>query len=351
MAFDINSTYSLLQVMDQAFPPATLFRDTFFPNSETFASEFVLLDSRKGSRKLAPFVAHGGQPVNVAREGFKTRQYVPPMIAPSRATSTADISSRAFGESVISSRTPAERAQELRVRDLMELQDMIVRRIEWMCVQSMLFGKFDVTGLTADGGVTITDTVTYDAFTQKKTLSGTNVWSSAAAKPYGDIVDMYKTIAQNAGYVPDVVVMSSKTAQVFIENGEVQKYLLSPADSLKLMDVKPRVLNTSVTLFGTIGALNGLQIYAYDAGYVNESGTFEQYVPDGYVIMGRSGKGKQLFGAITQLENDAQWRTYEGAYVPKVWADVNGNSEKISVSSRAIPAPGSYDDWYTLKAF
>lgn len=115
MAIDYTSTYELLVAVERMFRPTTLFRDTFFNREVTFASEAVLMDYRKGSRKMAPFVSRNGGSVNVDRTGFTTKQYIPPMMAPSRVTSIGDITRRGLANQSFrpAHRKPANRNWQL----------------------------------------------------------------------------------------------------------------------------------------------------------------------------------------------------------------------------------------------
>lgn len=47
MAFDINSTRSLLGVINRAYPPNPLLVNTFFPNAITYSSEYLDVDFKK----------------------------------------------------------------------------------------------------------------------------------------------------------------------------------------------------------------------------------------------------------------------------------------------------------------
>lgn len=349
--FNYNSTYELLQVVDRSFKPTTLFRDLFFNNEITFATESVLMDYRKGGRKMAPFVSRNAGSTPVARSGFTTKQYTPPMIAPSRIMTVGDIMGRGFGESVISSRTPEQRAMELIARDLADLMDMSTRRIEWMAVQTLLSGGFEAAGLTGDGGTSIIDTVTYDTFTHKKTLTSTDMWTDTGADIYGQLKDMYQAITRDSGRTPEILITTSKTVTNMLKNKSLLDFFLRPADQLKVATFAPRVVSDAVTYVGSFLDFNGLQVYSYDGVYEDEAGTIMQYIPDGYVIMARRNLGSQLFGAVTQLEADGNFKTYEGAYVPKVWADVNGDTRQIRLATRCVPKPDCVDDWYTLKAY
>lgn len=91
--------------------------------------------------------------------------------------------------------------------------------------------------------------------------------------------------------------------------------LIPSRDNLAMLSIQPRLMRV-----GYISALN-LDIYAYDGGYEYASGEFTPYIPDDHMIIGVPGRGKRLYGAITQLEADRQYHTFEGQYVPKVTAD------------------------------
>lgn len=352
MAININDTQMLLAALEQTFPPQTLFRDTFFPNMPTFPTKTVLMDYRKGSRTLAPFVSRHGGSVNVNRNGFSTKEYEPPMMAPARPTTNADVEGRAFGENVFSTRTPEQRAMELRAKDMADMIDMITRRTEWMCAQLMLFGKFDVAGYADDGKTTLVDTVTYADWTQKLTLTGTDLWTATAtADPYSNLEEMSQTISRNSGRTPDVAICSYATKNKILNNAKILDVLKIPdRQNLSLMSIAPRITAPGVTRVGIIESLN-LELYAYDGIYQDDAGAVQQYIPDGYVIMGVSGRGSQLFGAVTQLEEDGVRRTYEGKYVPKIWNEVGDDVQMLRVASKCVPKPEFIDDWYTLKAY
>ena len=273
-------------------------------------------------------------------------------MAPQRSTTNDDVEQRAFGENVFSTQTPEQRAMALRAKDMADLQDMNKRRVEWMCAQLMLFGKFDVMGYADDDKTPIIDTVTYPDWTQKLTLiSDTDKWTSAGADIYGQIQTGSKTVARNSGRVPDVAIGSYETCNKILKNASILQYLLIPnATNLSLMSIQPRIIAPGVTRIGFIQSLN-LEVYAYDGVYQDDAGELQQYIPDGYFIMGVSGRGSQLFGAVTQLEEDGVRRTYEGKDVPKVWNETGRDTQMIRVASKCVPKPEFIDDWYTIKAY
>ena len=108
MPVNLNETRTLIAALEQSYPPSTLLRDTFFPTPITFPTKSVDMDYKKGGRKLAPFVAAGSSGVNVARTGFETKSYTPPIMMPKRPVSIQDIEQRGFGEPLYSPKTPQQ---------------------------------------------------------------------------------------------------------------------------------------------------------------------------------------------------------------------------------------------------
>lgn len=344
---DLNKTRTLLMALEQTYPPSTLLRDVFFPNPVTFVTEEVDIDYKKGNRKMAPFVSAGGSGVNVARIGHATKSYKPPKMMPKRPITVENLNKRGFGEELYSTRTPAQREAELRAQDMAELIDMNTRRIEWMCAQLMTLGTFTVKGYSDDGVTYTEDTVTLD-WTQKDTLVGGDTWDNAGADAYGDMKFMSQTVSQNSGRIPTIAMCSYSTAEYLLKNTAIKDYLLRPKENLSLMTIAPRIVSPEVVRFGIIESLN-LEIYAYNGMYLDDDGAVKQYIPNDYFIMGIPGRGKQLFGAITQMDSDEVYRTYQGINVPKVWAEVGNDARQIRMASACVPIPEFVDDWYTLK--
>jgi hypothetical protein len=114
----------------------TFLRDTFFAGREYPPTSMIEFDFRRGRRKMAPFVAPliGGKVME--RQGYETRFFRAPRIAPARALRTPDLEPRLPGETIYSGRTAADRAAELLAEDSVFLDEAISRREEWMCRHS-----------------------------------------------------------------------------------------------------------------------------------------------------------------------------------------------------------------------
>lgn len=349
MSFNIDDTRTLLGVVERSFKPTTTLVNTFFPNVQNFLTETVELEYRKGGRQMAPFIVPGTKGVNMARHGSVLRSYKAPMMRPKRVIEVSDTQRRGFGENVYSTRTPEQRAQEIRARDLAELTDMCARREEWMAAELLINGSYTVEGFADDGKTRKIDTVSFD-FDNKITLSGDDTWDNASAKIYTNIGDVSRTIRRNAGMVPTVAIMSSNVVDYLMHNEELYKFLMVPnRENLAFMTMQPRLERPELMRVGMIQALN-LELYAYDGIYEDpESGDIAQYIPDNHIIIGVPGRGKRLYGAVTQMENDRQLHTYEGMYIPKVTADIENDTSSLVVSSRCVVCPEFLDDWAVIK--
>ncbi len=350
MPINIDETRTMLAAIERSVKPTTTLIDTFFPDVQTFVTETVDIEYRKGGRKMAPFVVPGTKGVNLARTGSKIRTYKAPMMRPKRPIEISDIMRRGFGEDIYSTRTPEQRAEELRARDLAELIDSCVRRQEWMAAQLLINGSYQVEGYADDGKTVLIDTVTFDEFENKITISGSgNTWDAATAKIYDDIDEASLMIRRAANMTPTVGICATNVVKYLINNEQLYNYMLIPnRENLALLSLQPKLERPDLMRVGYISSLN-LTIYAYDGGYENDDGEFTPYIPDDHLIIGVPGRGKRLFGAVTQLEPDRNYYTYEGEYIPKVTADLESDTSTLAVSSRCVVCPEFLDDWAVLK--
>lgn len=325
-------------------PVRTFFRSTFFRNEETFPTKNVDVDFVKGSRKVAPFVHRviGGK--TVPNTGYSTKTYTPPLVAPDKITTVDDLLNRQAGESMVSGRTPAERAVLKMSSDFIELRDMITRREELMCVQSIFTGTIPVIG---EGLNEIIDF----KFTNKEVITtATKKWSNAASDPIGDIKRWHEKV-QKTGFVNcDICVMASDVATAFINHEKVQKSL--DVKNYNLAVIQPKQLPNGVTYIGTIHEL-GLDIYKYVEWYLDdwtdESDPQDKpIVPDGTLaLLSTNANYSMYYGAITLIDDaTGNFRTIEGKYVPDTWTKRKPARRFLQLSSAPLSVPHDVDSWF-----
>lgn len=344
---NLNETITMLQAVERIPQPSTTLRDLFFPNVTTFVTEEVQVDYKKGGQKLAPYVVKGfGRGVNVARDGFKTTTYKPPMTAPSRPLTKDELAQRTMGESIYSAETPAQRAAKIRANDLVELRNMNIRSEEKMVADFLVDRQFAARGYADDGKMYMVETITFEG-DGKLTLTGADAWNQSTAKIIENIREARQFVLRSAPDAARVVaVCSENVAQMFFDNEKLLKLLDNR--NVTVGNFTPKLTNFPSVEY--IGNLASMEIYSYSAQYDDmEDGTTKPYLPEDYFIVGVPDKGKRLYGAITQLEGPNQWRTYQGMYVPKYWADLGQDVEMLRVASRHIIAPEDGNDFFTIK--
>lgn len=212
---DIFKTRTMLKVIENAPPLRTFLRDTFFKNSETFDTPHVDVDICKSKRRLAPFVSPRVSGKNIDRQGFRTETYSPALVGPQIITNADHVMNRTPGESVYGGITPLERAARLLAKDLVELENMITRREEWMCAQMLTTGKVVMKGDDVD------DVIDFE-FTNTEALTGVNAWDNPASDPIKDIKRWRTEIEKSSGVSPNYLLVSSDVAEMLVDHPKIQ---------------------------------------------------------------------------------------------------------------------------------
>lgn len=342
---NIYTPRSMEPAFEKNMPVTTFFRDTFFPVVRTYPTEAVDMDFRKGAYLIAPFVAPNVGGINMDRKGYETKTYSPPRIAPQRVISPEVLQPRLPGETVHTSMTPEQRQEYFMQQDAQEMDDAITRREEVMCAELLTNGQINVRGYMDDNLSNYVDDVINYQFTQKTILSGTNMWTDAGSDKIGDLEDGVETVFK-AGYNAAICVMGKDAWNLFKSDDNVIKMF----DKIRvdIGTLNPQLRQNGLKYCGTISEL-GIEIWVYYGYYKDYDGTVKPIMPDDHVIIAPGSLGAMLYGAVTQLEDDNRYHTYEGTRVPKIWGNLDNDVMKYRLSSRPIPKPNDVDAWVSIK--
>lgn len=335
---DIFEPRTMLAFVESMSKPNTFLRDTFFKGREYSTTKQVDIDIKKGSRKIAPFVNEkiGGKLVE--NSGYKTETFEPPLVAPYKITTAADIQKRSMGENIYSAKSPDERAAEKIVKDLAELEEMITRREEVMCAQALFEGKITVQGEGLEHEIDFN-------FTNKQTLSGTDKWSDPSSKPLADLKRWQRTVQQTGHVTGDIVIMAADVVDNFINHPDVQKIL--NLRHLKVGEVNIEALPNGVTYIGQIPGIG--KIYEYNEYYLAEDDTMKPMVPDGTVtLLSSVASFSMAYAAITIVKDD-EFTTFEAERVPDTWTEKNPARKFAQLNSKPLPIPKEVDSWFVAK--
>lgn len=342
MSFNIYSTYFMLQALEAYNEPFTFLRDTFFPNPETFMTEKALVDIVKGGKTMAPLVAPYVNGSLDKRSGYTTREITTPRVAPFRTLTGDEIKKRTPGESLISSKSAEQRAQEILAKDLVDLDKKIIYTEEFLSAKVLLGSSIDIDEVDEAGNVAGKFNIDY-GFENAVSVPSTKKWTVETVNPIENIETWIDTkVLQNSSNTPDVVVMDPEAAKAFMNNPFIKSIIQLRAQAGTIQE--PTYKGKGATFIGRFTKYN-LEVYSYSNLVDQGSGTPTQLLPSGTVIIGPSGQGKMNYGAVNQLEEGKGWLTYEEKRVPLYTVDQKAQVETLKVTSRPLPSPHDVDSF------
>ena len=313
MAFNFYDTHTLLASVQQLPPLHSFLLDRYFPTnaaSDVFATDDVLVEYRKGSKKAAPFVAPRKGGITILREGYTMKRFTPAHMAPKRPLSIDDLKKRGFGEALYTNLTPAQRQGVIMLGDLDELRDMNTRRKEAMAAEVIFTNGCIMHEYTDDLG-------TYE---EKEVRYYDGTRNPAKYTPSADWAD---TEAGGKQMIDDVAAMISMLSNI---GGVDPETLPAGASKIARLNIKGRMID----------------FLTYEDTYTELDGTVKQYIPQGMIAVGAPAAGRTVYGAITQVEQtDGEFHTYTGVNVPKYISDAAHNIRELTLSSAPLPMPNN----------
>lgn len=340
-------TRTLLAPFDEGPAVHTFLRDTFFGGREYPPTNLVEFDFRRGRRKMAPFVAPliGGKVME--REGFETRFFRAPRIAPVRNLRIPDLEPRMFGETIYQGRMPSDRAAELLAEDAVYCDEAISRREEWMCREVLVNGQLTIT---ADHGYQmVVDFLESSAGAIDNHHTPANgTWDTAGSVPLTDLEEARLATIAASGVSPNVALFGTKAKDAFINNAEVQKLLDNRR--FELGNVAPTIQDDAVVRFATVP---GLECYVYAEYFEDDMGVLFPMLPENLVmLLSTNVQNKVVYGAFTQLEDvkTKRYVTYQSARIPFVYGDEENGHLFYRLTSCPLPMPNDVLGWRIIDA-
>lgn len=341
MPLDIYSVRTQLKAVELMPPVYTFLHDTFCADGGLSEKDKAIFDYRKGLRQMAPIVHKGAGGVLMERGGYETREIEFCCCAPERIITEPDISTRAFGEDVLGAMTPEERAKKMLAKDLLEMQQAIQRRREWMGRQVLLTGLLSVYRYTSEGRDMETTQVADFGFTNNFTPE--TVWSNSAATIDADMREILDMVQEGSGAV-DIIVMAPDVADAMMAHTSfIKKYELINAEMGKLMT---KYMGQGVRFLGW--NTDGVEMFSFAGKFVDDDRVLKAILPGGTLLAGSKGMLEIEHGPVTQVEEqgmDAAHRTYIKKEVPLRYGSVAGNCVKNRLTSCPMVKPKNVDGW------
>lgn len=347
-------TYTLMAVHKRIVPQQTFFRDRYFPtdDGDIFTSNKVLTEYMDGDRKLAAFVAPRVGAIPMERTGYEVHEYEPASIGMSRPLTSDDLTKRGFGEALYANSTPAQRAAKLTQKDLAEIDGRIVRREEWMCVQTMLDNGCimqEMLDNVTKGEAKIVQF--YNPGHQNDHLyTVANKWSESNGDFFGDVPAMCRLLSKRGLHAADLLLGSDAYDAVL--NLEKVQRLLDKNSGIIIGQIEQQLSEYEGVVYG--GTLNfkgfKLNLICVDETYVDDENHEQSYFPKTDALVTAPDCGHLMYGAVTQINyGDTKHSTIAARRVPKFSIDQENDVRKMSLKTRPLAAPKNYIPWIRAK--
>ncbi len=345
MANEVNiySPRYLAEVVRQAPPVHTFFKDKFFTNVKPFATERVDIDLVKGDRRMAAFVHPRVGGTVLKANGYQTVSYKPPLINPYDISTADQLMERMPGEDLYSGLTPAQRAAQQLVDEYNRLNDATTRREEWMAVKAITTGQIPVKGEGVDEVIDF-------GFTNKDELTGNKIWGGSEATILDDLENWVKQTRINGFANVDMCIMGQDARRAFFNDENVQKLLDNRRIEIGLM--QPSELPNGATYYGHLAAPS-LDIYGYDEVYYDDwtdpaNPETKPLIPDNMVVLISSNAGYMMaYGLCTYIEDTTgQWVTAQSDRVLRSYVEHHPDRRMLELQAHPLPIPDKVDSWF-----
>lgn len=345
----IQDTFQLLQTIERIKSPASYLVDTWFPNqiTSTLTNGYVAVEYRKEGRLLAPYVVKGAKGVNVNRGGSRIQLYKAPLIGARRVIGLGDIELRQFGElPVFSTMTAEQRAAKMQADDLTDLLRMVQNRKNKMASDILQYGATRIRGFADDGTTVEEDFIKFD---WNGRVNASTDWSQSNADIYGDIKAVSDRIQEDSGFIPTLMVCGKNVEKKLLNNETIFKWLSIPnRENLAMASFSPHYTSPQARFIGHISALN-LEIISYCETYTDDiTGQVKPFIDPNAAIIGVPGIGRQLYGAVTFMNQAGAWQTAIANNLPVYHADYNAQQSSLSIFSRCLLVPETMADWAVI---
>ena len=346
MAISIYDPRTMGKLVERMPKVNTFIKSTFFRNEETFDTQKIDVDFKKGNRQLAPFVHKKIGGVTIDNEGYQTNTYEPPLVAPNKITTVDDILKRTPGESLYNGKSPNQRAVEKMQRDFSELDEMITRREEWMCCQALFTGKIPI--LDKDGKELQAE-IDFN-FTNKETLAAAKKWTAVQGGKIKQLKEWRKQV-QKTGFVNcNVCLMGADALEAFLSDTEVQKVL--DVRRFEVAVIAPKELPNGATYIGTIHEL-AMDIYTYNEWYLDNwtdktKPEDKPLLPANIVaLLSTEANYSMYYGAVGVVdETGKSIGVAEGARIPEQWVKRSPARRFLQLNSAPLCVPHEVDSWF-----
>lgn len=339
MALEATATRTLLGVKRNQPKFTPLFLSMFFPNMIEFDTEEIAFDKIKKGVNLAPFVAPmvAGKPNK--KRGGTLKSFLPAYVKPTDVVNPKMLLKRQPGEAMGGELTPAERRMAVQSQLLMDQEESITHREEWMAVQAVCTGQVIVQGEDYE-----TQVVDYGrSVSNNITLAGAEKWDTVDPATY-DPADDIQEWAENSSGVIGRLIFSKEAWTKFHSFKAVKEELdTTRAGSTSALQLGPQA-NREVQFKGYYGEF---ECWVY-VGKYEEGGVKKTFMPANTLVMAPMATDNVMaYGAIQDAKANAEGVVAASRY-PSNWFTNNPSVEWMQTQSAPLPVMLDADEFVVI---
>lgn len=350
----VAETFKLIDAVKKMYPVTQFFKDRYFPDGKTYYSEKALIETKKGGRKVAPFVIPVVGGIVMDAEGYRAYEVKAPYIAPKMPITAEELEKKAFGESPESGRTPAQRENEIEAEHMDDMRKAIYRRQELMCTEIITTGRLLMKHYaTADDAAKDVKYQTqilqfYEGeFKNKYKFTGDFVAMSAKEK----LLELYKiaSVLRKRGVRATDIVMTADVSMLFMSDPEFLEFYNKQNVNTGTIDQKE--LPQGVTCNGNIN-VNGVifTMFTYDEIYEDLNGEEKEFLPKGTIAFLHPKMGTTVYSQVTFVKG-TEFQSHAERIVPRVVSSEGNNVIEIQMFSRPVPYPEDWEGWLVANIY
>lgn len=330
-----KSVRSMLEAIIQWKEPQTFFQRLFFKEIKEHSTQYVEVDFRDETRRVAPFIHREGTGQTYSKTQFEKFIYEPPYIKPRENIEPKDLREVLEGESIHSTNTPGQRFVELRNTILKRLDDSISRREELMAIQAVFDKEIKIVDEDANE---IADRITFTRASELD-FSASTVWSDVSnAKPLQDVRKARRLITKRSGMNGNIAVMGRDAADEFLEVTSVQNVLDNRR--MEMGSIRMQAIAELESMGATwVGQVDGVDYFRYDVYYLDPITKTElEMIPPGKVAIGSTeARNVRHYGSIDTLE--AASGSVKARRFPKFYDSKDQDPEVYGIQIHSAPLP------------
>ncbi|NLI99066.1 major capsid protein [bacterium] len=322
---DLFHWRSLTAAINEIPAAPSFLLDRVFKTRVQTLSEEIDVDVVVGGKRLAPFVSPVEGGIVVAELARKMQSVKAPRIRPKKVLQANDLLSiRSPGSHLYLGDGGVEQYRNQRIAvELSDLKNMIARTTEWMAAQS-LQGSLSVTQENVEFSIDYLLPAAH-----KPVLTGNDLWTDTAnSDPIGDILTWKRHISTDTGYQADIAIAGKKVVDALLGHTKVRELL-----NYRNFNVG----EISVGRSNYIGRLVGVDIFEYDATYIDSSGSSHNFIPEeAFILVASEGPFRMHYALIYDLDSEA---AAAQPFFAKAWTEKDPSMLWVLAESRPLPVP------------